>query len=642
MNTLFDRTSIGSMRLRNRIFMSPMGTGTDPDGGFSEQSREYYEDRAAGGFSLIHLGATTCTTKYEPKPCNVLDSQPMVERLQRVVESCHNYGAKVSLQISAGIGRMAFSDPSTPPYAASAVPGTYFPDVLCRPLSIEQINDIVDSFGNTAMWAKAAGCDAIMVQGYGGYLIDQFMCPLWNKREDEYGGSLEHRMRFPLELIKNVKEKCGEDFPVLFKYTLTHGIEGGRTVEEGLEIAKILEKAGVAALHVDVGCFEVWYRPIPTVYDEFGTKVDYAAMVKKVVDIPVSCDGKLDDPDVAMKAVAEGLVDYVSLGKQSIADPDWPNKVKAGKFEDIRSCIGCNDCLLGILRGRLVQCAVNPHVGFENFTHLKKSADQKRVLIIGGGIGGMQSAITAAQRGHMVTIWEKETRLGGLGIAAGAPVVKQSVRNYVAYLETQVRKSSDRISVVLNKCADLDAVQKFNPDQIIVSTGSKPVALPVDGLKDNPQVAPATDYLLGRYAPKGDVVVIGAGLIGCESALQLAMDGHTVTVVEMLGKIVAKDDINANNEMKLSKLLADNSVKLIFNAKAKKFDAKGMTVEVDGKEKVVACKTVLVAAGMKSNDALVEQLYDHFDHVHVIGDANKPGRIMEAVHQGYAVANNMF
>src|SRR5690554_4188864 len=260
MNNLFDRTSIGKMKLRNRIFMSPMGTGTDPDGGFSEQSREYYEDRAKGGFGLVILGATTCTTKYEPKPCNVLDSQPMVERLQRVVESCHNYGAKVCLQISAGIGRMAFSDPSTPPYAASAVPGTYFPDVLCRPLSIEQIHDIEESFGNTAMWAKAAGCDSIMIQGYGGYLIDQFMSELWNKRDDEYGGSLENRMRFPLNLIKQVKAKCGDDFPILFKYTLTHFIEGGRTIEEGLKIAKMLEEAGVAELHVDQGCFEVWYK----------------------------------------------------------------------------------------------------------------------------------------------------------------------------------------------------------------------------------------------------------------------------------------------------------------------------------------------------------------------------------------------
>lgn len=642
MNSLFDRTQIGTMKLRNRLFMSPMGTGTDPDGGFSEQSREYYEDRAEGGYGLVILGATTCTTKYEPKPCNVLDSQPMVERLQRVVESCHNYGAKVCLQISAGIGRMAFSDPHTPPYAASAVPGTYFPDVLCRPLSIEQIHDIEESFGNTAMWAKAAGCDAIMVQGYGGYLIDQFMTPLWNKREDEYGGSLENRMRFPLNLIKQVKAKCGEDFPIMFKFTLTHMIEGGRTIEEGLKVAKMLEEAGVAELHVDQGCFEVWYKPIPTVYDDFGTKLELASMVKEVVNIPVSCDGKLDDPQVAMKAIAEGKIDYVSHGKQSIADPEWPNKVKAGRFDDICACIGCNDCLLGILRGRLVQCSVNPRVGFENFTQLKPGkADSGKILIIGAGIGGLQAAITAAERGYSATIWEKKARTGGLGNAAAAPYMKTSVKNYVKYLDNQVKKHADKITIVYNKEATIEDVKRFAPDKVVVATGATPLFPPVPGLKDNAKVGAATEYLQGRFPAAGNIVVIGAGLVGCETALDLAHKGNKLTVVEMLGKIVAKDDINANNEMKLNQLIADAGLDMRFNTTVKAVTEKEVVMVSNGEETTIPYDYILVAAGMKSNDSLAEALYDEFDHVFVVGDANKPGKIMEAVHQGYAVANNM-
>jgi 2-enoate reductase len=643
MATLFDRTRIGKMKLKNRIFMSPMGTGTDPDGGFSEQSREYYEERARGGFGLVILGATTCTTKYEPKPCNVLDSQPMVERLQRVVESCHAYGAKVCLQISAGIGRMAFSDPHTPPYAASAVPGTYFPDMLCRPLSIEQIHDIEESFGNTAMWAKAAGCDAIMVQGYGGYLIDQFMSELWNKREDEYGGSLENRMRFPLNLIKQVKAKCGADFPILFKFTLTHWLEGGRTIEEGLKVAKMLEEAGVSELHVDQGCFEKWYIPIPTVYNDFGTKLDLAAKVKEIVNIPVSCDGKLDDPNVAMEAVASGKVDYVSLGKQSIADPDWPNKVKAGQFNDIRSCIGCNDCLLGILKGRLVQCAVNPTVGYENFTQLKPGKQQdESILIIGAGIGGMETAITAAKRGYSVTLWEKETRTGGLGNAAAAPYMKTSVKNYVNYLAHQITRYSDKINLVLNKEATVEAVRKLNPDKIVVATGAKPVIPPVEGLKSNAKAGAATEYLLGKYPVAGNILVIGAGLVGCETALDLAHKGNQVTIVEMLGKIVAKDEINANNEMKLNQLIQEAGLDLRLNTSVKRVTEDKVVLESNGEEIDQSYDYILVAAGMKENDELAEQLYEHFDHVYVIGDANQPGRIMEAVHQGYSAANNMF
>ncbi len=642
MNTLFDRTSIGKMKLRNRIFMSPMGTGTDPDGGFSEQSREYYEDRAKGGFGLVILGATTCTTKYEPKPCNVLDSQPMVERLQRVVESCHAYGAKVCLQISAGIGRMAFSDPNTPPYAASAVPGTYFPDMLCRPLSIEQIKDIEESFGNTAMWAKAAGCDAIMIQGYGGYLIDQFMCQLWNKRDDEYGGSLENRMRFPLNLIKQVKAKCGEDFPIMFKFTLTHYLEGGRTVEEGLKVAKMLEEAGVCELHVDHGCFEMWYKPIPTVYDDFGTKLDLAAKVKEVVSIPVSCDGKLDDPNVPMKAVAEGKVDYISLGKQSIADPEWPNKVKAGRFDDIRSCIGCNDCLLGILKGRLVQCAVNPHVGFENFTQLKEGKkEDKKILIIGAGIGGLETAITAARRGYNVTVWEKETRTGGLGNAAAAPYMKTSVKNYVKYLDTQVKKYADKINVVMNKEATVEEVKQFNPDKIVIATGAQPYIPAIEGLRNNPKVGAATQYLLGKFPVEGKVLVIGAGLVGCESALDLAHKGSKVVLVEMLGKIVAKDEINGNNEMKLNQLIQDAELDVRFDTCVQRVTDEKVILDTKGSESSVEYDYILVATGMKPNDALVDELSSIYNDVYVIGDADKPGRIMEAVHQGYAVANNM-
>jgi len=645
MNTLFDRTNIGKMNLRNRIFMSPMGTGTDPDGGFSEQSREYYEDRAEGGFGLVILGATTCTTKYEPKPCNVLDSQPMVERLQRVAQSCHNYGAKVCLQISAGIGRMAFSDPGTPPYAASAVPGTYFPDVLCRPLSIEQIHDIEESFGNTAMWAKAAGCDSIMVQGYGGYLIDQFMSELWNKRDDEYGGSLENRMRFPLNLIKQVKEKCGDDFPILFKFTLTHLIVGGRTIEEGLKIAKMLEEAGVAGLHVDQGCFEVWYKPIPTVYDDFGTKIDIASKVKEVVNIPVFCDGKLDDPEVAMEAVKSGKVDYISLGKQSIADPQWPNKVKAGRFDDVRACIGCNDCLLGILKGRLVQCSVNPEVGYENFTQLKPeksaSSSDKKILIIGAGIGGMESAITAARRGYCVTLWEKEAKTGGLGNAAAAPYMKTSVKNYVNYLDTQVKKYAHKITIVYNKEASLESVKRFNPDKIIVATGASAIIPSIPGLKNNPKVGTAIDYLQGDFQAQGKILVIGAGLVGCETALDLAHKGNNLTVVEMLGKIVAKDEINGNNEMKLNQLISDAGLNMLFDTQVKEVKNNEVVIEHDGKQSTLAYDYILVAAGMCSNNKLAQELYDCFDDVYVIGDANEPGTIMEAVHQGYSAANNM-
>jgi 2-enoate reductase len=639
MPTLFDKTQIGKLKLRNRIFMPPMGTGTDPDGGYSEQSREYYEDRAEGGFGLVILGCATCTTKYEPKPCNVLNSQPMVERIQRVVESCHAYGAKVGFQISAGIGRMAFSDPTTPPYAASAVPGTYFPDVLCRPLSIEQIHDIEESFGNAAKWAKAAGCDVVEIQGYGGYLIDQFMSELWNKRTDEYGGSLENRMRFPLNLIKQVKAKCGDDFPLFFKFTLTHLIEGGRTIEEGLQIAKMLEAAGVSALHVDQGCFEVWYKPISTVYDEYANKLDAAAKVKEIVNIPVFCDGKLGDPQVAIDAIQSGKVDYIALGKQSIADPEWPNKVKAGAFDDVRHCIYCNECLLGILEGRLVACAVNPECGFENFSQITPTQDPKKVLIIGGGIGGMQTAITAAQRGHQVTIWEKTDALGGLGIAAGAPVFKLAVRKYLQYLTNQTLKHSN-IRVVFHKEATVEKVVKFGADKVVLATGATPIIPPIEGLKDNPKVGTAKDYLLEKYNVGRKVIVIGGGLIGSETALDLAGKGKQVVLIEMLNKLVPKEVMNYNNEQRLNNLMDNSTVDVRLGTKVCRIDEHEVTIEKDGQTESLHYDSILLAVGMKANNSLEEGLYNAVDELYVIGDAEAPRKIWNAVHEGFHVAKN--
>ncbi|MGM0213474.1 FAD-dependent oxidoreductase [Enterococcus sp. AZ109] len=638
---LFDRTELAGIKLKNRIFMSPMGTGTDPDGGFSEQSRQYYEDRAKGGFSLVILGATTCSTKYEPKPCNVLDSQPMVERLQRVAESIHAYDAKVVIQLSAGIGRMAFSDPNNPPYAASAVPGTFFPDMLCKPLSIEQIHDLEESFGNSAKWAKAAGCDGIMIQGYGGYLIDQFMTSLWNTRMDEYGGSLENRMRFPLNLIKQVQEKCGKDFPIMFKLTLTHLIEGGRTVEEGLKIAKILEKAGVCEFQVDIGSFEHWYKPIPTVYDDFGSKIEAANTVKQVVSVPVSCDGKLDDPAIAKAAVENGLVDYISLGKQSIADADWPNKVKKGQLDDIRYCIGCNECLLGLAEGRLVECAVNPRAGYENFSELTPTKSPQTLLIIGGGIAGMQAAITAADRGHHVTIWERRNKLGGAGIAAAKPVFKKSVSLYLQYLINQVKKRSNAIQVVLDKEATVKAVNQFAPDKIIVATGALQTKPPIPGIDNNDRILFAKDYLLNDTTIGEKVVIIGGGLNGCETALDVLQKGGKVTLLEKEEKLFAHDVLNTNNLQKITSMMACSDTRVILNATIHSIEDSEIILTSQGEQERVPYDNLLISAGVRPNSDLVNQLYELYDDVYLVGDADKPGNFLTAVHSAFHIAKNL-
>ena len=442
-----------------------------------------------------------------------------------------------------------------------------------------------------------------------------------------------------MNLIKQVREKCGEDFPILFKFTLTHEIPGGRTIGEGLKIAKMLEEAGVDALHVDRGCFEVWYKPIPTVYDEDATKVDLAAKVKEIVNIPVFCDGKLDDPIVAENAVREGKVDYISLGKQSIADPEWPNKVKSGRFDDIRYCIYCNECLLGILEGRHTACSVNPRCGFENISQVTAAEEPKTVLIVGGGIGGMQTAITAADRGHKVTIWEKSDELGGLGIAAAAPDFKKSVKKYIQYLRNQVMKRN--VNVVYNKEATVEDIVRFAPDKVVLATGAVPLLPPIEGLKDNPKVAMAVDCLVDKCETGDKVVVIGGGLVGSETAIYLAEKGKDVTLVEMLHKLVPKEVINANNEQRLNVKIQEAGVKVMLNTKVCCIDEEQVTVEKDGTKENIPYDTVIIATGMKANDQLEEELAKLIDEVYVIGDADSPRKIWNAVHEGFHVAKNM-
>ena len=299
MPSLFEKSKIGSMKLKNRIFMSPMGTTGEADGAYCIDGINYFMERAKGGAGLIITGANVVSTKYEPRPCTELSDFHHVERLNMLIERCHNYGAKVCVQLSPGLGRQQFTDPFTPPYSAGSVSSFWFPDLICKPLEKEDIQYLVDKVGYSASLAVNAGADAVELHAYGGYLLDQFQSTQWNNRTDEYGGSLENRMRFTLECIEAIRKNTPDDFPVIVKFTPDQRVEGFRTIEEGREMAKILEDAGVDALHVDTGCYEEWYQAITTVYSTEGHKLDVQKEIKKIVEIPVLGDGKLFSPKLA-------------------------------------------------------------------------------------------------------------------------------------------------------------------------------------------------------------------------------------------------------------------------------------------------------------------------------------------------------
>ena len=626
------KTYIGKMKLKNRVFMSPMGTTGEADGAYNIDAINYFMERAKGGAGLIITGANVVSTKYEPRPCTELSDFHHVERLNMLIDRCHHYGAKVCVQLSPGLGRQQFTDPFTPPYSAGSVGSFWFPDLICKPFTKEDIQYLVGKVGYSASLAVMAGADAVELHAYGGYLLDQFQSKQWNNRTDEYGGSLENRMRFTLECIEAIKKNIPDTVPLLVKFTPDQRVEGFRDLSEGIEMAKILEKAGVDALHVDTGCYEEWYQAITTVYSKPGHKLDVQKAIKDVVSVPVLGDGKLFDPKLAEKVVNDGILDYVGLGHEMLADPHWVNKVKKNQLEDITPCVGCNECLLSGFSGKHYYCAVNPTCYAEKEYALPADTGLKRkVLIIGGGPAGMEAAITAKRRGFEVDLWEKADKLGGTLWPAGGPDFKADVLKLITYLETQCHKLGVNIS--LNKAATKDNIKGLDYDRIILATGANPAMPPIEGIE---KTVLATDYLTHQVTTGDNVVIIGAGLAGSEAACDLAGQGKNTVLIEMLPDILALANHCLNNDQHLRNMIKDRGVNVVTGAKVTKITDDSITYEKDGEVHTVSCDTVLNAAGFKPNNQLEDLLEEEYDDkVVVIGDAVAPRKILTAIHEGY-------
>ncbi|HIU77321.1 MAG TPA: FAD-dependent oxidoreductase [Candidatus Pelethocola excrementipullorum] len=658
---LFTPVQIGSLTIKNRFAMAPMGPLglSDSEGGFNQRGIDYYTERAKGGTGLIITGVTFVDNVVEEHgmpncPCPTHNPVHFIRTAREMTERIHAYNAKVFLQMSGGFGRVTIPTNlgEFPPVAPSPIQHRWL-DKTCRELTVEEIHTIVEKFGEGAYNAKRAGFDGVQIHAvHEGYLIDQFAISLFNHRTDEYGGSLENRLRFAREIVEEIKDKCGEDFVVTLRYSPKSFIKGlrdgalpgeefeekGRDLPEGIEAAKLLTAYGYDALDTDVGSYDSWWWSHPPMYQEKGLYRPYAKLMKETVDVPVICAGRMDNPDMALEAIENGTCDMVSLGRPLLADPDYVNKLRRNCVEDIRPCISCQEgCMGRIQEYSALNCAVNPQACRERYTAYEPILQPKKVLIIGGGVAGCEAARVLALRGHQPVLVEKESKLGGNLIPGGAPEFKEDDLALAKWYTVQLEKLG--VPVTLNKTITKAEVLDSDYDTVIVATGSTPK---VFSLGDDQKVFTAADVLNGDKDCGDKTVIVGGGLVGCELALWLAEKGKKVTIVEALDKLLALNGplCHANSEM-LEKLVPYHGVEIITDAKVKGYKNGAVSVEVQGEEKSIESDSVILAVGYKENKSLYEELEFEVPEIYLLGDAKKVSNIMYGIWDAFEVANHI-
>lgn len=658
---LFEQVKIGSITCKNRFAMAPMGPlgMADCEGAYTQRGIEYYTARARGGTGLIITGVTSVDEVIEQHTLPNLPSAThnpihFVRNALEMTERVHAYGAKILQMLSAGWGRVAIPTHlgDFPYVAPSEIPHRWL-DRNCRALTVEEIHSIVHRFGQAAYNAKRGGFDGIEVHAvHEGYLLDQFAISMFNQRTDEYGGCLENRLRLAREIVEEVKRVCGQDFVVSLRYSPKSFIkdwrvgalpgeefeEKGRDLDEGLEAARLLESYGYDALDVDIGSYEAWWWSHPPMYMEKGIYIPYAKAVRDVVSIPVICAGRMDDPELATRAVESGACDFVALGRPLLADPDYVNKLARGQMEDIRPCLSCQEgCMGRIQQYSVLNCAVNPACGREKDVELTPAMLPKRVAVVGGGVAGCEAARVLALRGHIPVLYEKGGSLGGNLLAGGVPDFKSDdlalARWYTHTLEQL------GVEVHLNHAATTQDLSDGRFDAVIVATGSNPKPLP---LPEDAPVYPAARALLGEAPIGKQVVVVGGGLVGCETALWLAQQGRKVTLVEAMEDLLCVNApiCSANADM-LKELVRFNGVTVETKTKAVGWEKGQLLLEGPEGAKKVPADTILAAVGYTSERTLYDGLGEAVPETYLLGDARRVSNIMYAIWDAYEVARHI-
>lgn len=663
---LLEPGKIGNMELKNRMVMPGMGTNlAAADGTVSDVIVNYYARRANGGVGLI-ITEVCC-----PDPLGrVIDGEieitsgKFMPGLSRIPHAVHSGGAKACLQLAHGGCFSSESVTGCQPVSPSGVGTFQLPNDTPRAMTIEEIKELINKYGLAAQKARQCGFDAVELHGAHGYMPLQFLSGYTNRRTDEYGGSLENRARFALETIRSIKEHAGEDFTLIYRLSGDEDVPNGITLEEASTFAKWAVEAGADAIHVSAGTWDsrlhkyfdvmsgkesaegknlsygvatsMW---VPPNYTPRGSLVNLAAAIKKAVDVPVIAVCSIP-PEMGEEILEKGDADFIAIGRQSIADPDYASKIAAGKPETIRRCLRCNECLGEVMKSCGISCAVNAEAGkeYESFVEVIPAKTKKKVGIIGGGPAGMQAAITAAERGHDVTLFEKNGELGGALYYVSLPDFKQDYRDYTNYIINATKECGAKIQTGVN--VTMDNIKDGGFDTVIVATGAVTFKPGIKGSEDETIYDPL-EVLDGKIPEGKDVVVCGAGLVGCEVAMFLAENGKDVTMVDMSAE--AAPDLPIYTKWVLNSKLAELGIKVKVNHKIDEMTGKHVKCQVNGEEIEYAGDSVVCALGLKSEKALVDELRSQCEGIEIIpvGDVNRPRKIMQAVHEGFHAARRI-
>jgi 2,4-dienoyl-CoA reductase-like NADH-dependent reductase (Old Yellow Enzyme family)/thioredoxin reductase len=642
---LLSPVKVGSMELNNRFVIPPMATNqANEDGTVSQGLIDYWVTRAKGGWGLLILEFTAIDPLGKVGPCHpCIWSDKFIDGLSQLTRAVHRYGAKMAVQL-AHTGRQTtqriIDIPGAQPVSASPIPCPLDREIP-RELSIEEIHSLIEKFGDAAVRAREAGFDAVEIHGAHGYLLAQFMSEYSNKRVDEFGGSLQNRMRFPIEIIHNVRRKIGSSFPLLFRMSGEERVPGGRTVQESRIVARMVEEAGVNAIDVSVGVagsaqFIFASPAVPP-----GFLLSVSQEIKKAVSVPVIAVGRINHPLLAEDAIESGKADLIAWGRPSFADPEIPNKVAAGQLDDICPCIYCSQ---GCLRtfpypGKPlpkwgVTCLLNPFCGREGEMQIKPAIKSKKVVVIGGGPGGLEAAWVAAARGHQVTLYEKKPAPGGQFRIAAIPPFKQDIAKAIAYYIRMCKQYG--VSLKLGTEATVERMIADHPDVIILATGGEPLLPDLRGIK-GPGVATAWDILEGKIQAGEKVLVVGGGIVGCEVADFLGEHLHQVTMVEMLPEIAL--DVPLPVKFFLLQRLREHGVRIETETTVVEFLKDGALVRKNGQTvQLKGFNTIVLAMGTRSVDALKEPLKEKVSEFYILGDALAPRKAIEAIEEGARIA----